>query len=137
MDETTMYIFALVAIFLSPVAVLFLLSVLMMLGMACGIIGKVFDFFTDSIAGQESTKLRRRQKRRTKIMGIKRRFDYISADRFVSEIVNVGEALSPAMSLKYVEANSGTLLAQPIRLMWLFQPVHFLFPYLFAMMLPS
>ena len=42
-------------------------------------------------------------------MGIKRRFDYISADRFVSEIVNVGEALSPAMSLKYVEANSGTL----------------------------
>lgn len=57
MDETTMYIFALVAIFLSPVAVLFLLSVLgMMLGMACGIIGKVFDFFTDSIAGQESTK---------------------------------------------------------------------------------
>lgn len=56
MDETMMYCAVVAAIFLAPVAVLFLLSVLgMMLGMACGIIGKTFDFYSDTIAGEEST----------------------------------------------------------------------------------
>ena len=56
MDEMTMYILAIITIFISPIAIVFLIGVLgMMIGMICGIIGKVFDFFTDSIAGQEST----------------------------------------------------------------------------------
>lgn len=54
-------------------------------------------------------------------MGIKRRFDYIQTDRFEASSalsigypfgctnLNLGEDGAPAMTLKYVEANSGTL----------------------------
>ena len=54
-------------------------------------------------------------------MGIKRRFDYIQAERFEASAnlsigyefgctaLNLGADGAPAMTLKYVEANSGTL----------------------------
>lgn len=56
MDIFTLILIGALIIFGAPVAILFELIVIgTMLGLGAGIIGKVFDFFTDAIAGKEST----------------------------------------------------------------------------------